>query len=117
MLHSHGRRQHRYVPPSSGLARNFLTTSAVGAPLAGWLSDRTVIKYRALRGGIWVPEDRLRSAQLGGISLVPLSILASGITTTFVPGRLGLVLNLICFFVNGVGVRVISFAYIGSVRG
>ncbi|KAJ7131059.1 MFS general substrate transporter [Mycena epipterygia] len=79
----------------------------VGAPLAGWLSDRTVIKYRALRDGIWVPEDRLRGAQLGAISLVPLSILASGFITTFVPGRLGLVLNLICFFVNGVGVDMV----------
>ena len=64
-----------------------------------------VIKWRAQRGGVWVPEDRLRGAQLGAATLVPLSILASGALTTFVPGRLGLVLNLCCFFVNGVGVR------------
>ncbi|KAJ7131864.1 MFS general substrate transporter, partial [Mycena crocata] len=79
----------------------------LGAPLAGWLSDRLVIKWRAKRGGLWVPEDRLRGAHLGAASLVPLSILASGIITTFVPGHPGLTLNLGCFFLNGVGVDLV----------
>ncbi|KAJ6559885.1 major facilitator superfamily domain-containing protein [Mycena capillaripes] len=80
----------------------------LGAPLAGWLSDRMVIKWKAKRAGEWVPEDRLRgSAQLGGAALVPLSILASGVITTFVPGRVGLVGNLCCFFINGVGVDLV----------
>ncbi|KAJ6540049.1 hypothetical protein DFH09DRAFT_1323305 [Mycena vulgaris] len=79
----------------------------LGAPLAGYLSDHMLIKWRAKRGGVWVAEDRLRSAQLGALLLVPTSILASGLITTFVPGRLGLVLNLICFFVNGVGVDTV----------
>ncbi|KAJ7485874.1 MFS general substrate transporter [Mycena latifolia] len=83
------------------------TGNIVGAPLAGWLSDRMVIKWRALRGGVWVPEDRLRGAQIGAVTLVPLSILASGLVTTCVPGTLGLVLNLCCFFVNGVGVDTV----------
>ncbi|KAJ7181246.1 MFS general substrate transporter [Mycena filopes] len=80
----------------------------LGAPLAGWLSDRMVINWRAKRGGEWVAEDRLRgAAQLGAASLVPLSILASGVITTFVPGRLGLGLNLFCFLVNGIGVDLV----------
>ncbi|KAJ7669655.1 MFS general substrate transporter [Mycena rosella] len=79
----------------------------VGAPLAGWLSDRMVIKWRKMRGGVWVPEDRLRAAQVGAATLVPLSILASGFITTYIPGRLGLILNLCCFFVNGVGVDTV----------
>ncbi|KAJ7882012.1 MFS general substrate transporter [Mycena olivaceomarginata] len=80
----------------------------LGAPLAGWLSDRAVIKWKAKRAGIWVPEDRLRgSSALGAGLLVPLSILASGAITTWVPGTVGLVLNLACFFVNGVGVDLV----------
>ncbi|KAJ7674032.1 MFS general substrate transporter [Mycena polygramma] len=75
----------------------------LGAPLAGWISDRMLIKWKAKRGGVWVPEDRLRGAQLGGVT-IPLSILASGLFTKYIPGTLGLVLNLCCFFVNGVGV-------------
>ncbi|KAJ7073033.1 MFS general substrate transporter [Mycena amicta] len=79
----------------------------VGAPLAGYISDRLVVHYRAKRGGIWVAEDRVRGAQIGAASLVPLSILASGWITENIPGRLGLVLNLVCFFVNGVGVDTV----------
>ncbi|KAJ7509483.1 MFS general substrate transporter [Mycena galericulata] len=79
----------------------------LGAPLGGWISDRMVIRGRAERGGVWIPEDRLRAAQLGAATLVPLSILASGVVTTFIPGRLGLILNLICFFVNGLGVDTV----------
>ncbi|KAJ6524044.1 major facilitator superfamily domain-containing protein [Mycena capillaripes] len=90
----------------------------LGAPLAGWLSDRTVIKWKAKRNGLWVPEDRLRGTQLGGLALVPLSILASGAITTFVGGHVGLVLNLCCFFVNGIGVDLVlspSLAYCADV--
>ncbi|KAJ7034476.1 MFS general substrate transporter [Mycena alexandri] len=79
----------------------------LGAPLAGWFSDRMVIKWRAKRGGVWVAEDRLRGAQLGAATIVPLSILASGIITTFVPGRVGLILNLFCFLFNGIGVDLV----------
>ncbi|KAJ7728010.1 MFS general substrate transporter [Mycena maculata] len=79
----------------------------LGAPLGGWVSDRIVIRGRTKRGGVWVPEDRLHGAQIGAALLVPLSILASGLATTFVPGRLGLALNLICFFVNGLGVDTV----------
>ncbi|KAJ6494259.1 MFS general substrate transporter [Mycena sanguinolenta] len=79
----------------------------LGAPLAGWISDRTVIKWKAKRGGVWVPEDRLRGARLVAATLVPLSIFASGVITTFIPGTIGLVLNLCCFFVNGVGVDLV----------
>ncbi|KAK7024745.1 MFS general substrate transporter [Favolaschia claudopus] len=78
----------------------------LGAPLAGWFSDRTIIKWKAKRGGVWVPEDRLRGAQLGAV-IVPLTVLASGIITTYIPGPLGLTLNLFCFFFNGLGVDLV----------
>ena len=77
---------------------------AAGAPLAGRVSDSTVIRMRKGRGGKWVPEDRLRATLLGICLLVPLSILLSGIITTYVSGKIGIVLNLICLFMNGIGV-------------
>ena len=75
----------------------------VGAPLAGRLSDQIVVYYRKKRGGEWYPEDRLR-ATLPGALIVPLSVLASGLLTEYVPGTLGLILNLVCLFINGFAV-------------
>ncbi|KAF8804007.1 MFS general substrate transporter [Phlegmacium glaucopus] len=87
----------------------------IGAPLAGRLSDRIVVYYRKKRGGEWYPEDRLRATLPGALILVPLSVLISGLLTEYVPGTLGLVLNLICLFINGVGVDIVlspSAAYL-----
>ncbi|KAJ7647598.1 MFS general substrate transporter [Roridomyces roridus] len=79
----------------------------IGAPLAGILSDRVVIKWRARRGGVWVPEDRLRGTLFGAATLVPLSVLLCGLVTHYVDGPVGLVLNLILFFLNGLGVDLV----------
>ncbi|KAI8974224.1 MFS general substrate transporter [Trametes punicea] len=78
----------------------------VGAPLAGYLADRAVIKGGARRGGVWYPEDRLRATISGALFLVPLSTLFSGLATQFVPGMTGIVLNVLCLFINGVGVDI-----------
>lgn len=77
----------------------------VGAPLTGHISDRIVVYYRKKRGGQWYPEDRLRATLPGALIMVPLSILTSGLLTEYVPGTLGLVLNLVCLFTNGFGVN------------
>ncbi|KAF8162628.1 MFS DHA1 amino acid exporter [Crassisporium funariophilum] len=77
----------------------------IGAPLAGRLSDIIVVRYRKKRGGIWYPEDRLRATLSGALIFVPLSVLISGLLTEYVPGKLGLILNLICLFANGIGVN------------
>ncbi|KAI0261741.1 major facilitator superfamily domain-containing protein [Gloeopeniophorella convolvens] len=77
--------------------------SALGAPLAGRISDHVIVKWRTRRGGRWVPEDRLRAAQTGALVLVPLSVLLSGVFTHYVDGTTGLVLNMICLFLNGLG--------------
>ncbi|TFK50048.1 MFS general substrate transporter [Heliocybe sulcata] len=79
----------------------------VGSPLAGAISDRIVIKYRELRNGEHVPEDRLRAAIPGILVFAPLSVLVSGIVTEYVPGTLGIVINLGCLFVNGVGIDMV----------
>ena len=67
-----------------------------------------MIRYRAQRGGVWYPEDRLRATYAGALFLVPMSILGAGIVTTYVEGRVGLVLCLVCIFMNGVGVRLFA---------
>ena len=82
-------------------ATTVLMRSAVGAPLAGRLSDRALTKGHGER---LCPEDRLRAALLGAGILVPLSALSAGLIVRFVPGPLGLAMNLICFFMNGIGV-------------
>ncbi|KAI0806691.1 MFS general substrate transporter [Fomes fomentarius] len=76
----------------------------IGAPLAGHLSDRTVVKWRKHRGGVWVPEDRLRASLWGAGVCVPLSVLLTGLTIKYVPGTPGIVLNLMWMFMNGIGV-------------
>lgn len=76
----------------------------VGASFAGRISDTIVVRWRKRRGGVWVPEDRLRATLGGALILVPMSVLGSGLATQFVEGRLGLIINLVCFFANGIGV-------------
>lgn len=75
----------------------------VASPIAGRLSDVMIEKWKARRKGIRVPEDRLRAALVGGL-LVPLSVCLSGLITMYIAGPSGLVLNLLCFFMNGIGV-------------
>jgi len=82
-----------FLPSGVG---NFLASA-----FAGRLSDAIVEKRK--RNGAWVPEDRLRAALIGGL-FVPLSVGLSGLITTYIAGPLGLVLNLLCLFMNGVGV-------------
>jgi len=77
----------------------------VGAPIAGRLSDRVVVGWREKRNGRWVPEDRLRAALPGALVLLPLSVMLSGVFTHYVAGTTGLMLNMGCLFVSGIGVR------------
>ncbi|OAX32955.1 MFS general substrate transporter [Rhizopogon vinicolor AM-OR11-026] len=76
----------------------------IGAPVSGRLSDIVVRKLRARRKGVWYPEDRLRATWIGGLFMVPLSIVTSGLVTTYIGGLIGLSLNLLCLFINGMGV-------------
>ncbi|EPQ50676.1 MFS general substrate transporter [Gloeophyllum trabeum ATCC 11539] len=81
--------------------------NVIGAPLGGNISDRVVARWRKKRKGEWVPEDRLRATYWGALVLVPVSILLSGLVTQFVDGTPGIVLNLICLFVNGIGIDIV----------
>ncbi|KAF9228956.1 MFS general substrate transporter [Gyrodon lividus] len=79
----------------------------VGAPIAGRLSDMVVRRWKDERKGVWVPEDRLRAVYVGGLILVPLSVMVAGLTTTYIDGPVGLAINLVCLFTNGMGVDLV----------
>ncbi|KAF8583162.1 MFS general substrate transporter [Ramaria rubella] len=79
----------------------------LGAPISGYLSDRAVILGKKKRNGQWVPEDRLTAALPGALLLTPLSVLICGLSIQFIPGKPGLVIDLICLFVNGLGVLIV----------
>ncbi|PIL33166.1 MFS general substrate transporter [Ganoderma sinense ZZ0214-1] len=79
----------------------------LGSPLAGYLSDRAVVLRRARRGGVWVPEDRLHATLWGAAVLVPVSVVAEGLTIRYVPGVTGIILVVFWLFVNGIGLLVV----------
>ncbi|KAF8951951.1 major facilitator superfamily domain-containing protein [Flammula alnicola] len=78
----------------------------IGAPVVGRISDRTVVKWRTKRGGVWYPEDRLRAALIPFAITVPIPLLIFGIVNQYVDGTPGLVICLICLFINGMGVEM-----------
>jgi hypothetical protein len=78
----------------------------VGSTMAGRYSDWLVVSLRKSRGGVWVPEDRLRATPIGGLILTPCSILFSGLATQYLEGRPSIIINFICFVLNGIGVRI-----------
>ena len=78
----------------------------VTAPLAGRLSDIImIIRWKKRRGGVWYPKDRLRATIPRALFLALLPTIFTGLLIEFIPGKAGLVLNLVCLFVNGFGVR------------
>jgi len=83
------------------------TGNILGAMVAGRISDNVIIQWRKRRNGQWVPEDRLRGAMFAAGILVPVPIMLSGIVTHFVPGLVGIVINLMCLFINGIGVDMV----------
>ncbi|KIK37204.1 hypothetical protein CY34DRAFT_810551 [Suillus luteus UH-Slu-Lm8-n1] len=76
----------------------------IGALVSGRQSDTVVRRWREKRKGVWYPEDRLRATWIGGLIMAPLSVGASGLITTYVGGLIGLWLNILCLFVNGMGI-------------
>ncbi|KAI0341463.1 MFS general substrate transporter [Trametopsis cervina] len=79
----------------------------IGSTGAGRYSDRLIVSLRKSRGGVWIPEDRLRATLFGGIVLTPLSILVSGIATQFMEGRVSMIINFVCLVANGLGVSIV----------
>lgn len=101
-------REHQCVTYYKSIPVTCVNCLLVGAPLAGHISDLLILRWRKRRGGEWVPEDRLRVTMIGAAIFVPLSVLCPGLITHYIEGRLGLGLNLICLFFNGLGVSIVS---------
>ncbi|KAF8126594.1 MFS general substrate transporter [Boletus edulis] len=78
-----------------------------GSSVAGYISDKMVRRAKEKRNGVWVPEDRLLGVWIGGLVLVPISVVLSGFTTAYVDGMAGLIISLVCLFANGVGVDMV----------
>jgi len=78
----------------------------VGAPLVGRISDRTVVKWRAKRGGVWYPEDRLRASLLPYAVYSPLPLILFGLANKYIDGTPGLVICLLCLFASSIGVEM-----------
>jgi hypothetical protein len=72
----------------------------------GHISDRIITSARKQRNGKWIPEDRLLATLPAALLLTPLSVLIYGVTVQLLPGKtIGMVINLLCLFANGFGVR------------
>ena len=59
-------------------------------------------------GGVRVPQDRLRNTLVGAFALIPLYALLLDKFTHYTDGTTCLVLNMLCLFTYGPGMRVIS---------
>ena len=88
----------------------------VGAPIAGRVSDPMIKNWRKKWAGKWVAEDRLRAAFVGAMWFIPLSIALFGIANAYIDGTLGLVICLVCLFINGIGVGFRRFHDRAGVR-
>ncbi|KAF8521417.1 major facilitator superfamily domain-containing protein [Hysterangium stoloniferum] len=78
-----------------------------GAVVSGRLADIAIIRGRNRRQGKWNPEDRLLAAMPGALFLVPCALIVFAISVTFISGKIGLTICLICLFINGMGVDMI----------
>ncbi|KAF5318059.1 hypothetical protein D9619_012112 [Psilocybe cf. subviscida] len=77
-----------------------------GAQIIGRVSDRTVIKWRRRRNGVWYLEDRLRAALIPFGVVTPLAVLGFGIANQFIDGNVGLALCLFGLFMAGAGIEM-----------
>jgi len=74
-----------------------------GSLMAGRLADIAIIRGRRRRQGKWIPEDRLLVTIPAVLFLMPCALITLALTITFVPGKIGLIISLVCLFFNGIG--------------
>lgn len=82
-----------YLAPGVG----FLAGSVAG----GHVSDRTVIRYKAKRGGVRLAEDRLNGSLVWAFAVVPLGTLMYGWSVDHKVGGMGLPIS--SAFIEGFG--------------
>ena len=81
----------------------------VEASIAGRVSDLMIKKWRKKLAGKWVAEGRLRTALVGAMWFIPPSIALFGIAKAYIDGTPGLMICLVCLFINGIGVSFRGF--------
>lgn len=82
--------------------------NAVAAQFTGRYADWTLRRWLRIRGGVYVPEDRLRAALWGGGTLLPLSVVALGWVLDRASGKGGLAASVVLLFLDGMGLMVRS---------
>jgi hypothetical protein len=77
--------------------------NAVAAQFTGRYADYVLKSWNVRRGGIYVPEDRLRAATWGGGVLLPVTVLGVGWSIEKGTGVGGLVGSIILLVLSGAG--------------
>ena len=56
-----------------------------------------------------MPEDRLKAIWPGALFMAPVSVLGYGLTTEYVRGTAGIIINLFLLLLNGVAVSPVYY--------
>lgn len=78
----------------------------ISGQLTGKYSDHILAVWFKRRGSVYVPEDRLRAALIGGGGVLPIAVLSLGWVLEKGTGTSGLVISIILLVLNGMGLMV-----------
>ena len=84
--------------------------NALVTRLTGVHADWELRRWKAKRGGIWVPEDRLRATLISGGTALPLSVVFLGWVMDKWDGKVGLAMTVFGLFWNGVALMFVLTA-------
>ncbi|KAI5475495.1 hypothetical protein MNV49_001309, partial [Pseudohyphozyma bogoriensis] len=79
----------------------------VAAQFTGRYADFTLRRWLKKRGGVYIPEDRLRASIVGGALFFPGSVIALGWVIEKSSGPAGLAGCVVLLFVNGVALMIV----------
>lgn len=82
------------------------TGNILAGRLTGMYSDHILAVWFKRRGSVYVPEDRLRAALIGGGGVLPIAVLSLGWVLEKGTGTSGLVISILLLVLNGMGLMV-----------
>ncbi|GEM11038.1 MFS transporter [Rhodotorula toruloides] len=101
----------RYNITNAAILGCFYLAQGVGNATAsrytGRYADWTLKRWLKRRGGVYVPEDRLYAALLGGGFILPCSVLALGWVLDKGTGKVGLAFAVVLLFIDGIGLMCV----------
>ncbi|GAA6052771.1 hypothetical protein NBRC10513_006828 [Rhodotorula toruloides] len=101
----------RYNITNAAILGCFYLAQGVGNATAsrytGRYADWTLKRWLKRRGGVYVPEDRLYAALIGGGVILPCSVLALGWVLDKGTGKVGLAFAVILLFIDGIGLMCV----------